>query len=386
MPLQPRNRIPLGDDDRDWFDSNAPAPPPTAPQTPAQGGPGPGPGMFHWPDGTYRPTRPPATATPSPSSPFFPGGTFNGDYQGYVNSLIAGKPPSSETLRSLAPDLQKAGITIEPANAAGASHKIRFPDGRVVRVGNYFDGGGTPSWGWVDQPGPGAAGDGAPQQAFTPPPAWTESFTAPNFRGPTMADLEGDVGYQEQLKRGQQAIERSAAARGTVLNPGTLKDLADYSQGTASMEMDKLYGRKWNEYSADVTQRGNEYGQRYKQYLDAYQQAAGTFGINYGVWNDDVNRFMGAQDTAFRQQYSLAQLGLQGANATTLAGGNYANQGGNAITSGADATASGIVGGVNAWNQGLGNAGNSLTSLYALSRWGTPATRPRPYDPYQGIG
>lgn len=80
------------------------------------------------------------------------------DPRGSFAALVAGKPANSQTLLSLAPQLAAAGITIEPANAAGASHKIRFPDGRVVRVGNYFDGGGTPSWGWVEQPRPGAGG------------------------------------------------------------------------------------------------------------------------------------------------------------------------------------------------------------------------------------
>lgn len=105
------------------------------------------------------PTRPPAPIqTPVQAPAAAP--AFNGDYQGYVTSLTNGKPASSETLQSLAPQLQQAGISLEPANAAGFVSKIRFPDGRVVRVGNYFDGGGTPSWGWVEQPGAGSGGGG----------------------------------------------------------------------------------------------------------------------------------------------------------------------------------------------------------------------------------
>lgn len=340
----------------DWFASNAPT------------------------RGNGQPTSAvqPVATLPGPGSTAGPGQSPQQFIQNWQQTH-----PASEGIAPLAAALQAAGYTNASRFMYGAtpSNNELNIDGQKWKVLSG-ENSGNPSWytAGTDDSG------GGQGQAFTPPPAWTDSFTAPRFQGPTAADLEGDVGYQEQLKRGQQAIERSAASRGTVLNPGTLKDLADWSQGTASQEMDKLYGRKWNEYSGEVAQRGQEYGQRYKQYLDAYQQAAGTFGINYGVWNDDVNRFIDQQKTAFNQQYSLANLGLMGANGQTLAGTNYANQGGNAITGGADATASGIVGSANAWNNSLGNIGNSLTSLYALSRYGLPNTNRRPYDPYQGIG
>jgi hypothetical protein len=414
MPL-PRNRVPLGDDGGDWFDTNAP----TAPNaTPAAPDPNAGAPAAVWSGGPrYAPGMPALDAAylkylgrarganeltyandPNFASNLYKteeaqnfrkanpaaatGGAGKPSPQAFIAQWQQSHPPD---IAALADAMQAAGYTNVSRFMYGAtpSGNELSIDGQKYKVlsGEHS---GNPAWyvAGTDDSG----GGGGARQAFTPPPAWTDSFTAPNFRGPTSADLDADVGYQEILKRGQQAIERSAASRGTVLNPGTLKDLSDWTAGTASQEMDKLYGRKWNEYSADVTQRGNEYSQRYKQYLDAYQQAAGTFGINYGVWNDDVNRFIDQQKTAFNQQYSLANLGLQGANGQTLSGGNYANQGGNAITGGADATASGIVGSANAWNNSLGNIGNSLTSLYALSRYGLPNTNRRPYDPYQGIG
>ena len=48
--------------------------------------------------------------------------------------------------------------------------------------------------------------------------------------------LDSDKGFQFRLKQGQQAIERSAAARGTLVSGGTLKGISDYSQELASTE------------------------------------------------------------------------------------------------------------------------------------------------------
>lgn len=326
----------------DWFASNAPAPSPT----------------------------PAPTSAPA-------GGQTNLSAQDFVKQWQQ-THAANEGIGALADAMKAAGYGNVSRFMYGAtpSNNELSIDGQKYKVISGEDS-SNPSW-YVAGTDDGGGG----RQAFTPPPAWGETFTAPTwdkkFQGPTAADLDADTGYQEQLKRGQQALERSAASRGTVLNPGTLKDLADYSQATASSEMDKLYGRKANEYSQDysqylqgVQQKANEYQQRYKQYLDAYGQAANSFGINYGVYNDDANRFVNAQNTAFNQQYSLAQLGMQGANSVTNAGSNFANQGGNAITGGANAQAGGDIAGANAWNSAIGNTINTGTSLYALSKYGT---------------
>lgn len=281
------------------------------------------------------------------------------------------------------------GPLADAMKAAGYSNVSRFMygstpsnnelsiDGQKYKVISGEDS-SNPSWYAA-----GTNDGGQNSQAFTPPAAWNESFTSPSwdktFEAPTSADFAGDSAYQEQLARGQDALQKSAAARGTVLNPGTLKDLSDWTVGAASAEGDKLYNRKASEYSQQygqylntVQQKANDYQQRYNQYLNAYQQAAGTFGINYGVATDDINRFMNQQNTAFNQNMSLAQLGMQGANNATNAGQNYATQGSNAITGGANAQAGGVVGGANAWNGATGTLSNIGTSLYGLSRYGNP--------------
>lgn len=52
-----------------------------------------------------------------------------------------------------------------------------------------------------------------------------------------------DPGYQFRLAEGQKAIERSAAARGGLNSPATMKALQGYGQGVASEEYQNAFNR-----------------------------------------------------------------------------------------------------------------------------------------------
>ncbi len=134
--------------------------------------------------------------------------------------------------------------------------------------------------------------------------------------------------YQFQLKQGQQALDRSAAARGMGYSGAQMKAAQEYGQGLASQQYDKEYNR-----------------------------ASGEFG-------DYFNRLAG-----------LAQGGQQAAGSMSQAGGQYAQNAGNTFANlsnaqssilgqQANARASGYAGQANAINGGL----NSLTNLYALNK------------------
>lgn len=133
----------------------------------------------------------------------------------------------------------------------------------------------------------------------------------------TMADFTRDPGYEFRLGQGQQALERSAAARGGVMNGGTLKALTRYGQDFASNEFNNSYSR----------------------------------------WNND-------QTTRFNRLSTVAGLGQTANNVTAQLGQQTASSIGNNITSGAAATAAGQVGAANAWS----NAMNNGTSMYMLSK------------------
>ncbi len=134
-------------------------------------------------------------------------------------------------------------------------------------------------------PGPPAAippFSGVTYPGFTPPPL-PDALRSP-FRLPTADELvANDPGYMSRYQLGQKSIERSAASRGTVLNPGTLQALQQAGQDYASNEyntyvnqklgernqqssdyLNLAYGPSWQTNSAAV----NQYGQLYKQYGD----------------------------------------------------------------------------------------------------------------------
>ena len=134
--------------------------------------------------------------------------------------------------------------------------------------------------------------------------------------------------YQFQLKQGQQALDRSSAARGMGASGAQMKAAQEYGQGLASQQYDKEYNR-----------------------------ASGEFG-------DYFNRLAG-----------LAQGGQQAAGSMSQAGGQYAQNAGNTFANlsnaqtgilgqQANARASGYTAKANAITGGL----NSLTNLYALNK------------------
>ena len=145
--------------------------------------------------------------------------------------------------------------------------------------------GGTPGNNGYVPPAPPAPippFSGVTYPGFTPPNL-PEALQHP-FQLPTADDLvKNDPGYMARYQLGQKSIERSAASRGTVLNPGTLQALQQAGQDYASNEyntyvnqklgernqqssdyLNLAYGPSWQTNSAAV----NQYGQLYKQYGD----------------------------------------------------------------------------------------------------------------------
>lgn len=136
----------------------------------------------------------------------------------------------------------------------------------------------------------------------------------PSFQQPfTMADFQQDPSYQFDLQQGQQAIQRSAAASGGLQSGGTMKAMAQYTQGMAS----------------------NDYEQAY-------------------------NNYNNNQTLQFNRLASVANLG-QTANAQTNAAGmNMANQAGNDLMGGANAQAAAGIASGNQWGKTLSGIGTGI--------------------------
>ena len=134
--------------------------------------------------------------------------------------------------------------------------------------------------------------------------------------------------YQFQLKQGQQALDRSSAARGMGYSGAQMKAAQEYGQGLASQQYDKEYNR-----------------------------ASGEFG-------DYFNRLAGLSQGGQQAAGSMAQAGGQFANNAGNTFANLSNAQSSILGQQANARASGYAANANALSGGL----NSLTNLYALNK------------------
>jgi hypothetical protein len=72
------------------------------------------------------------------------------------------------------------------------------------------------------------------------------------FTAPTLADAEATPGFQFRLKEGTDAINRNAAATGTLMTGNTGKALTDYGQNLAESTYSDDYNRALQTYMGNV--------------------------------------------------------------------------------------------------------------------------------------
>lgn len=73
-------------------------------------------------------------------------------------------------------------------------------------------------------------------------------FTPPQFKAPTFEDALNEPGYQFRQQAGEDALQRSQAARGLLRTGGSLKDLIGYGQKFASEEYGNVFNRALSSY------------------------------------------------------------------------------------------------------------------------------------------
>lgn len=166
------------------------------------------------------------------------------------------------------------------------------------------------------------------------------------FQAPTGLDMQNDPGYMERLKLGTDALQKSAAARGSVLTGGTAKALDTYAQDYAS----------------------NEYGNVYNRALQSYDTNYNAFNNNQ---TNQFNRLAALSGVGQQTATNLAGQGQAASNNVTNNLLTSAQQQAQQINNAGAATASGYVGQANAWNGALGSIGGNLTNLYALNQLGS---------------
>ena len=223
--------------------------------------------------------------------------------------------------------------------------------------------------------------------------------------------------YQFQLKQGQQALDRSSAARGMGYSGAQMKASQEYGQGLASQQYDKEYNRASGEFGDYYRMAGNEYDRANQQHTNEYNRASGEFGDYYRMagneydranqqhtneynrasgefgdyyrmagneydranqqYTNEYNRASGEFGDYFNRLAGLSQGGQQAAGSMANAGSQYANSASNTfgnlsnaqtsiLGQQANARASGYAANANALSGGL----NSLTNLYGMSKYG----------------
>lgn len=137
--------------------------------------------------------------------------------------------------------------------------------------------------------------------------------------GQAFQGFEQDPGYAFRQQQGEQAINRSAAARGGRLGGRTLKELGQFNQGLASQEFGNFANRRSQEL-------GMMQGLAGMQQQGGAQQANLLFGAGQGV----AGQRAGAAGDAARlgAMFGTQQAGMQQGLGSQLAGiyGNQANQ------------------------------------------------------------
>lgn len=179
-----------------------------------------------------------------------------------------------------------------------------------------------------------ANGSGVAQGALATPYGQT-------FSAPTGLTEQNDPGYQARLQLGQTALEKSAAARGSVLTGGTAQAENQAAQDYAS----------------------NEYG-------NVYNRALNTYDTNFNAYNtsqtNQYNKLAALAGTGQQTATNLANQGQAAANATSNIDLTTGQQQGQDLQNAGAATASGYVGAANAVNSGISGTANGLTNLALL--------------------
>lgn len=176
---------------------------------------------------------------------------------------------------------------------------------------------------------------------------WTQTFTAP-----TAEQAAQTPGYQFQLQAGLDAMNNSAAGRGSLLTGRTLADLNNYAQGTAS------------------TNYQNTFNNSLTQYNSAYQT------------------FLNNQSNLYNRLFGFSGLGLNATQGAAGAVQNATSDMANLQKQYGEAEAGGILGKANAMSNMFGGLTNSLSDFASLFNGNTNngSVISSPTVPYQPIG
>jgi hypothetical protein len=240
---------------------------------------------------------PPKGVTPiNPSQPFPTGPAATTA----PTTPAATTPPAGSTnYNARLPGESTRDWVIRAAKGIGRDDIASNPDYWVSAIESKPQSSDMSYWlGRLQTPDTGGSGDSAGGfGAFTAP--YTGTYVPPvtNFQAPVGTD---DPGFKFAVEQGQDAIARSAAAKGNLLTGGTLKDLASYTTGAALQDYAGSYNRALNTAGFNNN--------------TAFQ----AFGQNYDIFRNN-------QNDPFQKLYATTGLGLNAAGQANSALGGYSN-------------------------------------------------------------
>lgn len=252
------------------------------------------------------------TASPAPA-----GGGYQSYSDGALQAILQKYSPNNDGVRQAYAEVER---TFGPGVVTLLDHPERL-DKFVTPTGTYDTvegaGGANPSWGWMRE---GAHGGGGTLGGMV------GGGLAPVLGSPMAGrSWQDDPGVAIRLGEGLKALERSAAAKGTLLTGGAAKGLMRFAQDYTSME-----------------------------YGNAYNRAAQEQGNN------------------FNRLFSVGQLGANATgNAQQLASG-YADRIGSTQIGQGNAAAGATQAGAAANADTMGTLGN-LAGQWLTNRYGKPA-------------
>jgi hypothetical protein len=188
----------------------------------------------------------------------------------------------------------------------------------ALRTGNTFDPTATlPHFATGVQNfsgGNAVVGENGPETVTLPPGSNVTPWSS--FYAPSAADLQNSPGFQSRLALDQQARERSAAARGSILSGGTQLELGRAAQDYASNEYNNLFNQSLQTRGQNVAEQGQQFNQALAGQQQNFGQYATQAGLDLGARQQNFNEGQGSFNNAlaaYNTNYNVFQGGVNNA-------------------------------------------------------------------------
>jgi hypothetical protein len=162
------------------------------------------------------------------------------------------------------------------------------------------------------------------------PGQWGETFAPPAkpsvlqtpYALPTQAELEASPGYTAGASAMQRGMERSAAAKGSILSGGFVgrtlpRALGEYAGSAYGNLVGQTLGarqQQYGEYSGDVSNAFAQYQQRYGQFADAEGLKLGARNVNESAFQGDQASNLTGYNTRYGKYLDEAGMKRQAEN------------------------------------------------------------------------